>query len=75
MSTSKTWSLNQDGQIVIAFDLRELQAICQTLNMTIGTMSDSKFHSLIGATQEFAEHLLDELIAIRDAVDPPVPED
>lgn len=67
--------LLQDGQITIALELRELQAMCQTLNMTLGTMSDSKFRSLIGATQEFAAHLLDELIAIRDAVDPPVPED
>jgi hypothetical protein len=51
-----------------------LQAICQTLNIATGTMSDSKFHSSIGATKEFAERLLAELIMIRDAVDPPVPE-
>lgn len=62
-------------QIVVTLGLDEIPAICLALNVTTNSMTDSQSHSRIGQTKELAQHLLDEMLAIVDTLDPPAHDD
>ena len=75
MTARRSWHQDDDGQIIIPFNLLELHTIIGSLRTVCYNMLPEELEVRIGRTQQEIETLLKELLAIADTVEPPPPED
>jgi hypothetical protein len=73
--TPRAWQRSEDGKIVLRLDFVELHTIIGSLRTVCYNLLPAELEIRIGRTKQEIETLLDELIAVAQAAEPPHDDD